>query len=290
MNKELVKNRYDFVFYFDVENGNPNGDPDAGNMPRIDPETGIGIVTDVCLKRKIRNYIELLKNNEAGFKIFIKDVLNNKISEGYDIANENIDKNDKKSDKKTIDNARNYMCNNYYDIRTFGAVMSTGKKTAGTVTGPVQLSFGSSVDPIFPQEITISRMAKTDEKDERENVSGGTLGKKNIIPYGLYRVEGHVMAAHNSTGFTEEDLELLWMAIINMFENDFTASRGKMAIRKFIAFKHESALGNYPSNKLLDLISVKKINENLPPRKISDYEFSINLTNLPNGITAHEFI
>ena len=270
--REAIKNRYEFIVLFDVENGNPNGDPDAGNMPRIDPESGLGLVTDVCLKRKIRNYVETVKENKKGFKIYIKeDIPLNRsdreaceelgISETDDKKLTEELKKLKKSDPDVDVKLRNYMCDEFYDIRTFGAVMTTFVKAAlncGQVRGPVQLGFARSVDPIISQEVTITRVAITTEKDA-ENKST-EMGRKNIVPYGLYRAEGYVSAnlARKVTGFSEEDLELLWEAILNMFENDHSAARGKMAVRELIIFKHSKELGDCPAYKLFDAVEVTR--------------------------------
>ena len=231
---EPIKNRYEFTVIFDVENGNPNGDPDAGNMPRIDPETSIGLVTDVCLKRKIRNFVEIYKEDEPGYNILIKEgkALNTKFAETYDYIGVDPKKKRNANEKaEVIKRAKEYMCKNYFDVRTFGAVMSTGKDEkcpCGTVRGAVQFSFAKSVDPIYPQELTITRQIQTKEKDREKNE--GTMGRKSIVPYGLYRADGYVsaMLAQKLTKFSEEDLELLWKAIINMFEHDRSAARGKM--------------------------------------------------------------
>ena len=262
---EVIKNRYEFVILFDVENRNPNGDPDAGNMPRVDPETGYGLVTDVCLKRKIRNYVETAKENEKDYRIYIKDgvPLNRSDLEAYaDLGvDEKTIKEAKKKDSTLDERVRDFMCQNFYDIRTFGAVMTTFMKAAlncGQVRGPVQLGFARSVEPVVPQEVTITRVAITTEADAEKK--GTEMGRKHIIPYGLYRAEGYVSAnlARKVTGFSEEDLALLWEAIINMFEHDHSASRGKMAVRELIVFKHASELGNAPSYKLFDTVTVAR--------------------------------
>lgn len=261
---EPIKNRYDFVILFDVENGNPNGDPDAGNMPRIDPETGYGLVTDVCLKRKIRNYVETLKEDEKGYRIYIKDGVPLNRSDAEAIKTLGIDpdlKAAKKADPDIDARLRDYMCENYFDIRTFGAVMTTfvkGALNCGQVRGPVQLSFARSVDPIVPQEVTITRVAITTEADAEKK--GTEMGRKHIVPYALYRAEGYVSAnlARKTTGFSEDDLKLLWTAILNMFENDHSAARGKMAVRELIVFKHDSELGNAPAYKLFDSVTVQR--------------------------------
>jgi CRISPR-associated protein Csd2 len=234
---EIIKNRYEFVLLFDVENGNPNGDPDMGNMPRVDPQTGNGIVTDVCLKRKVRDYVDLLKSGNAGYDIYVKSgaVLNNQHKKAYDYLGINPDSKKPKEEELT-----KFMCQNFYDIRTFGAVMTT-EVNCGQVRGPVQFSFARSIDPIFQQEVTVTRCAVTNEKDAEK---GQTMGKKQIVPYGLYRAEGYV-SAHlaKKTEFKEDDLELLWDSLINMFEHDHSAARGKLSARKLIVFKHNSELG-----------------------------------------------
>lgn len=288
---EHIKNRYDFVILFDVENGNPNGDPDAGNMPRVDPETGCGLVTDVCLKRKIRNYVEMAKEGEAGCRIYIKDQvpLNRSDAEALDYLGINGDLKTAKKDDPEIDRKiRDFMCQNFYDIRTFGAVMTTfvkGALNCGQVRGPVQLSFARSIDPVVPQEITITRVAITTEADAENK--GTEMGRKYIVPYGLYRAEGYVSAnlARKVTGFSEEDLQLLWQAILNMFENDHSAARGKMAVRELIVFKHDSELGNAPAYKLFDSVQVKRKKDVEVPRKYSDYEVTVS-DELPSGVTC----
>ncbi len=279
--ENVIKNRYDFVMLFDVENGNPNGDPDAGNMPRTDPETGHGIVTDVCLKRKIRNYVELVKEGEGGYNILIKanKSLNSKFREAYEANDLKTGQKGKSTDD--VKTAQKYICANYFDVRTFGAVMSTGDDPCGIVRGPVQINFAKSIDPVSTNEITITRQAVTSDKDFETKQS--EMGKKSYISYGLYRAEGYVsaMLAQKVTGFSEDDLELLWSAIINMFENDHSAARGKMCLRKLIVFKHDSALGNAPSNVLFDKISVKKNND--IPRSFSDYDVEVD-KEMPSGV------
>lgn len=288
---EVIKNRYDFVILFDVENGNPNGDPDAGNMPRVDPETGLGLVTDVCLKRKIRNYVEMAKEGEAGYGIYIKDQVPLNRSDAQALESLGIDK-DLKTAKKTdpdIDvKIRDWMCAHFFDIRTFGAVMTTfvkGALNCGQVRGPVQLGFARSVDPIVPQEVTITRVAITTEADAEKK--GTEIGRKYIVPYALYRAEGFVSAnlARKTTGFSEDDLQLLWQAILNMFENDHSAARGKMAVRELIVFKHDSELGNAPSYKLFDAVHVNRVDGVTVPRKYSDYTVKID-ESLPVGVTC----
>ena len=283
----LLKNRYDFMLIFDVKDGNPNGDPDAGNLPRVDAETGEGLVTDVCLKRKVRNYIQLTKGADAGYDIFVKEkaVLNNIVDEAY--AELGIDANAKKPAKgDAVDKGRALMCKKFYDIRTFGAVLSAGAN-AGQVRGPVQLTFARSVDPVVTLEHSITRMAVTKVEDvDKER----TMGRKNTVPYGLYVAYGFVSPAlAGQTGFSEEDLETLWNALVNMFDHDRSAARGLMATQKLIVFKHESALGNAPSHKLFDLVKISKKAEVSVPRKFSDYELSMPDKNiLPAGIELIE--
>lgn len=301
---ETIKNRYEFVVLFDVENGNPNGDPDAGNMPRIDPESGLGLVTDVCLKRKIRNYIETVKEDVPGYQIYIKEDVPLNRSDRKACENLGIEETDekkvtealkklKKSDPDADVKLRDYMCQNFYDIRTFGAVMTTFVKASlncGQVRGPVQLGFARSIDPVISQEVTITRVAITTEKDA-ENKST-EMGRKSIIPYGLYRVEGYVSAnlARRVTGFSEEDLELLWEAIINMFELDHSAARGKMSVRELIVFKHSKELGDCPAYKLFDAVEVKKKEDVEYPRKYSDYIVDIHYDTIPESVEVKRMI
>lgn len=288
---EPIKKRYDFVILFDVENGNPNGDPDAGNMPRIDPETGYGLVTDVCLKRKIRNYVETVKENDENYRIYIKDTvpLNRSDADAIKALGISEDlKASKKSDPDIDRRLRNYMCEHYYDIRTFGAVMTTfvkGALNCGQVRGPVQLSFARSVDTIIPQEVTITRVAITTEADAEKK--GTEMGRKYIVPYALYRAEGYVSAnlARKTTGFSEDDLQLLWEAILNMFENDHSAARGKMAVRELIVFKHSSELGNAPAYKLFDAVTVQRRDPTTPARSYHDYTVTVSDA-LPEGVTC----
>lgn len=288
---EAIKNRYEFVILFDVENGNPNGDPDAGNMPRIDPETGYGLVTDVCMKRKIRNYVEIVKENEPGYNIYIKEdvPLNRSDNKAYEYlgVNDKTVKDLKKKDPDADVKIRDFMCQNFYDIRTFGAVMTTFVKASlncGQVRGPVQLGFARSIDPIVSQEVTITRVAITTEKDaENKNTE---MGRKNIVPYALYRAEGYISAnlARKVTGFSEEDLELLWEAIMNMFEHDHSAARGKMAVRELIIFKHSKELGDCPAYKLFDSVEVKRKEEVEYPRKYQDYTVDIYPEMIPETV------
>lgn len=288
---EVIKNRYEFIVLFDVENGNPNGDPDAGNLPRIDPESGYGLVTDVCLKRKIRNYVETVKEDAPGYKIYIKENVPLNSSDRLAYQHIGVDgekakdlkKNDPDADKKI----RDFMCSNFFDIRTFGAVMTTFVKASlncGQVRGPVQLGFARSIDPIFPQEVTITRVAITTEEDA--NNKSTEMGRKSIVPYGLYRAEGYVSAnlARKVTGFTEDDLALLWEAVINMFENDRSAARGKMAVRELIIFKHSSELGNCPAYKLFEAVEVKHKEDVLYPRKYQDYTVEIHKEQIPDTV------
>ncbi len=283
-----LKNRIDFVYIFDVKDGNPNGDPDAGNLPRVDAETGMGLVTDVCLKRKVRNYVQIVKGLEDGFDIFIKEkaILNLEIEKAHD------DMDVKKAKDKT-EAARMFMCKNYYDIRTFGAVMNTGKKDkrAGQVRGPIQITFARSVDPIAAAEHSITRMAvTTEEGSERQVGENRTMGRKSTIPYGLYVANGFISAnLAKQTGFDEDDLKLFFDALKNMFDCDRSAARGLMSAQKLIVFKHNSELGNAPANKLFDLVSVKKKTD-APARQFSDYEVTIDKANLPEGITIEELL
>lgn len=301
---EVIKNRYEFVVLFDVENGNPNGDPDAGNMPRIDPESGFGLVTDVCLKRKIRNYVETVKEDSEGYKIYIKEDVPLNRSDREACVSVGVTESDekkvteelkklKKSDDKVDEKLRDYMCSNFYDIRTFGAVMTTFVKASlncGQVRGPVQIGFARSIDPIISQEVAITRVAITTEKDaENKNTE---MGRKNIVPYGLYRAEGYISAnlARKVTGFSEEDLELLWEAIINMFENDHSAARGKMAVRELIVFKHSKELGDCPAYKLFDAVEIEKNPEVEYPRKYQDYTVTIHEDAIPDTVEVKRMI
>ena len=285
---EPIKNRYEFVVFFDVENGNPNGDPDAGNMPRVDPETGYGLVTDVCLKRKIRNYVEMAKEGEGGYRIYIKDGVPLNTSDKEACAYVGVDadklKDAKKKDEHLDEKLRDFMCRNFYDIRTFGVVMTTffkGALNCGQVRGPVQLGFARSVDPIMPQEVAITREADAEKKNTE-------MGRKYIVPYGLYRAEGYVSAnlARKTTGFSEDDLNLLWTAILNMFENDRSAARGKMAVRELIVFKHDSELGCAPAHKLFDLVKAAHKDDVTTPRSYEDYTVTVDEAALPAGVTC----
>ena len=283
-----LNKRYEFVILFDVENGNPNGDPDAGNMPRIDPETGHGIVTDVCIKRKIRNYIEVVEGEKQGFDIYVKNgaVLNEQHRKAYEAFDLKPENKKLPKDEKVAKELTGYMCKNFYDIRAFGAVMSN-EVNCGQVRGPIQLNFGRSIDPIFSQDLTITRCAVTNIKDLEK---GQTMGRKQVVPYGLYRMEGYVSAhlAEKVTGFSEEDLNILWNALINMFEYDHSASRGNMATRKLFVFEHETSLGNAPSYKLFDLIKIERKDKSKPARNFGDYEINIDDNNLPSGVKLIE--
>lgn len=279
LDKKLIGNRYDFIILFDVENGNPNGDPDAGNAPRTDIETGYGYVTDVCLKRKIRNYVELVKNCDENYDIFIKmdRALNTKIEDApcgiKDAKSSDEQKNRQEKNQK-------YMCKKYFDIRAFGAVMSTGDKPSGIIRGPIQINFAKSISPVIPTEITITRQAITDADgfDNRiKNSKMNEMGKKNFIPYGLYRAEGYISAALGKrTGLTEDDLKLFFEALLNMFENDHSAARGKMCVRRLIVFKHNSELGSCQSYKLFEKVKISLKDENSVPRSYDDYNIEID--------------
>lgn len=280
-----LKNRIDFVYIFDVQDGNPNGDPDAGNLPRVDAETGMGLVTDVCLKRKVRNYVQIAKECAEGYDLFIKEkaVLNKSIDAAHE---EESVKN--ATDKTSA--ARDVMCRKYFDIRTFGAVMSTGKN-AGQVRGPIQLTFARSVDSIAAMEHSITRMAVATEKEaEKQGGDNRTMGRKATVPYGLYVCHGFISAnLAKQTGFSEEDLALFWDALKNMFDVDRSAARGLMSAQKLIVFKHDSVLGNAPANKLFDLVKVEKKCADAP-RSFSDYTVTIDKNSLPTGITVEEMI
>lgn len=280
-----IQNRYEFVYLFDVENGNPNGDPDAGNMPRIDPETSFGIVTDVCLKRKVRNYVEIVKKNESPYKIYVREkaVLSTERSGAYQSLSE-----EEKKDKQTAaELGKAFMCKNYFDVRTFGAVMSTKENNCGQVRGPVQFNFGRSIDPIVPMELTITRVAvETEAEREKERM----MGRKNVVPYALYRTEGYVSSnLAEQTGLSQGDLDLLWEALTNMFDHDHSAARGKMNARKLIVFKHDSLLGNASAHKLFELVKVKRTtDETKPARAFSDYVVEIDRGNVSAGIFIEE--
>jgi CRISPR-associated protein Csd2 len=287
-----IQNRYEFVYLFDVTNGNPNGDPDAGNMPRLDPESSKGLVTDVCLKRKVRNFIELTQDDTPGYDIYVKEksVLNHQNQKAYDALEikpiaKKLPKDEKKAREVTA-----WMCANFFDVRTFGAVMTT-EINSGQVRGPVQLAFAKSIDPIIPLEVSITRMAVTNEKDlEKER----TMGRKSIVPYGLYRVHGFISAKlAEKTGFSDSDLEKLWQTLQMMFEHDHSAARGEMVARKLIVFKHKDALGNMPSHKLFDRVLVERIHgeSGTPAASFGDYRITVNSEGLAErGVTVDEVL
>ena len=287
-----IQNRYEFVYLFDVTNGNPNGDPDAGNMPRLDPESSRGLVTDVCLKRKIRNFIELTEGDTPGHDIYVKEksVLNHQNQKAYDALEikpvaKKLPKDENKAREVTA-----WMCANFFDVRTFGAVMTT-EVNSGQVRGPVQLAFAKSIDPIIPLEVSITRMAVTNEKDlEKER----TMGRKSIVPYGLYRVHGFISAKlAEKTGFSDADLEKLWQALQMMFEHDHSAARGEMVARKLVAFKHKDALGNMPSHKLFERVKVERINgePGTPASCFDDYQVMLDDSGLAeSGVTLQEVL
>ena len=288
-----LANRYDFMLFFDVKDGNPNGDPDAGNLPRVDAETGEGLVTDVCLKRKVRNYVLLTKAGQPGYDIFVKEkaILNNMIAKTYEDLGIKVDPSDKKSKGKQddVDRVRRKMCSDFFDIRTFGAVMSTGAN-AGQVRGPVQMTFARSVDPVAILEHSITRMAvATEAEAEKQRGDNRTMGRKNTISYGLYAALGFVSPALAAqTGFSLEDLDLFWKALVEMFEHDHSAARGMMATQKLLIFKHASALGNAPSHKLFDLVNAERRKDVAIARKFSDYTISIEKEKLPEGVELIE--
>ena len=296
---EPIQNRYDFVFFCDVKNGNPNGDPDAGNLPRIDPDTSQGIISDVCIKRKIRNYVDLIKGEaiddpdvnegELGYKIYVQEsaVLNERNRKAY--VHYKLIPQAKKLPKKVEDQIKvtKFMCDNFYDIRAFGAVMTTGVN-CGQVRGPVQLCFGESIDPVVPLEMSITRMAATEAKEDKDNK---TMGRKQYVPYGLYRIEGFVSASlAEKSGFCQADLDLLWEALMNMFENDRSAARGLMTSRELIVFKHESKFGNAPAHRLFDLVHVDKADpKNQVAREFGDYTITIDEGKLPQGVEIRTY-
>ena len=286
----MLQNKYDFIYLFDVTNGNPNGDPDAGNEPRMDAETGIGYVTDVCLKRKVRNYIDLVKNGEPGYNILIKNdkPLNEKFRAAYEAEGLEPDKTKKGTNPANEWKAQQFMCRNYYDVRTFGAVMSTGENSCGNVRGPVQFSFADSISPISINTVTITRQAKTDSK--RAEKGDTEMGNKSLVPYGLYRMSGHVSAAlaNKQTGLSEEDVELLWKALVNMFDEDRSAARGDMEVRGLYVFKHDNVLGNARFPELDKKISVTLKEGVIVPRKFDDYDVKVD-TDMPEGVTMLQY-
>lgn len=287
---DTIKHRYEFVLLFDVENGNPNGDPDAGNMPRIDAETGHGLVTDVCLKRKIRNYVDLAKNGVEGYDIYVREgaVLNAQHRKAYKYIGKDPEPKKLPKEEKEAREVTGFMCEHFFDIRAFGAVMTT-EVNCGQVRGPVQLSFARSIDPIVQQEVTITRMAVTSEEDAKKK--DREMGRKHIVPYALYRAEGFISAnLAEKTEFTSEDLELLWESLINMYDHDRSAARGKMAARKLIIFEHDSILGSAPAYKLFDLVQVQKVDQARPARVYGDYSVSVDKTGIPDGVKLIEML
>ncbi len=294
-----IAHRHEFVYLFDISNGNPNGDPDAGNLPRLDPETNQGLVTDVCLKRKIRNFVSLEKEGAPGHAIYMQEkaILNQQHQKAWEALGIPPDAKDQYK-KLPKDEARAreitaWMCANFFDVRTFGAVMTTGVN-AGQVRGPVQMAFASSIDPVVPLEISITRMAVTTEKEaEAQSGDNRTMGRKHIIPYGLYRAHGFVSAKlAERTGFSGDDLELLWRALINMFEHDRSAARGEMAARKLVVFEHDSAMGNAPAHVLFDAVKVQRAggSDAAAPRSYADYEVAVDRSAIPAGVTVRELI
>ena len=293
-----LSHRCEFVYLFDVTNGNPNGDPDAGNLPRLDPETSKGLVTDVALKRKIRNFVTLEKEGAPGYAIYMQEkaILNQQHQKAWEVlgippdakdAYKKLPKDEAKARAITA-----WMCANFFDVRAFGAVMTTGVN-AGQVRGPVQLSFATSVEPVLPLEISITRMAVTTEREaEEQSGDNRTMGRKHILPYGLYRAHGFVSAKlAERTGFSDEDLKLLWQALIRMFEHDRSAARGEMAARKLIAFEHESAMGNAPAHKLFEAVKIGRASgDDAPARRFSDYDVEIDPAAVPQGVSVHEFL
>lgn len=290
---DAIKNRYDFVLFFDVKDGNPNGDPDAGNLPRTDPETGEGLVTDVCLKRKVRNYIGLLKADTPPFEIYVKEkaVLNLQHKRAYEAIGVDLsdDKNKRKGGGRTED-ARKWMCDNFYDVRTFGAVMSTGVN-CGQVRGPVQMTFARSIDQVVPLEHSITRMAvATEAEAEKQQGDNRTMGRKFTLPYGLYRCHGFISAPLAAqTGFSEEDLSLFWESLASMFEHDRSAARGEMSTRKLVVFKHDSAMGNAPAHKLFEMVNARA--KSTPARGYGDYELTVPArAEMPQGVSMIEIL
>jgi len=285
-----LTNRYDFVLLFDVKDGNPNGDPDAGNLPRLDAESGHGLVTDVCLKRKVRNFVGMAKGEQPPYEIYVKEkaVLNNQHKRAYvGIGREDMLAGDDKKRKggDAVDDARNWMCRNFFDVRTFGAVMSTGIN-CGQVRGPVQLTFARSVDPVIAQEHSITRMAvATEAEAEKQGGDNRTMGRKHTVPYGLYMAHGFVSSfLAKQTDFSNDDLELFWQALIQMFEHDRSAARGEMSTRGLYVFKHDSELGNAPAHGLFERIQVKRKEGVDVPRSFADYDVAIQDTDLPAGV------
>jgi len=283
-----IENRYEFVLLFDVENGNPNGDPDAGNLPRIDPETNFGLVTDVCLKRKVRNYVELAKGGEPPFCIYVREkgVLSATRGQAYQAV-----EGEAKTPADKVRLGRDFMCKNFFDVRSFGAVMSTTLNNCGQVRGPVQFAFARSIDPVTPLDVTITRMAvETAKEAEAQGGDNRTMGRKHIVPYGLYRAEGFISAPlAKQTGFSDADLDLFWQALTMMFDHDHSAARGKMSARKLVVFKHDSALGNAPAHKLFDLVRVARATDpGAPARSFADYAVTVDKAGVPAGVSLEE--
>ena len=290
-----IQHRYDFVYLFDVTNGNPNGDPDAGNLPRLDPDTGLGLVTDVCLKRKVRNFVSLARGSDTGFRIYMGEraVLNLQHREAYAATGLPSEKKKLPKNPKDAQPLTSWMCQQFFDVRTFGAVMST-EVNVGQVRGPVQLTFGRSIDPIVPLEVSITRSSVTNEEDAKTN--DRTMGRKHIVPYGLYRTHGFISArlandATRGTGFSEEDLALFWRALGEMFDHDRSAARGEMTARRIIAFEHESDLGNAPAHKLFERVTVARADfADDPPRTYKDYAVKVDQNDLPAGVRMLDLI
>lgn len=282
-----LENRYEFTYFFDVEKGNPNGDPDSGNLPRLDAETGLGLVTDVCLKRKVRNFVDLVKDGAEGFNIYVREkaVLSSARAPAYAAV-----EGQAKSAAEKIQMAQDWMCRNFFDVRAFGAVMSTKENNCGQVRGPVQFTFSSSIDPIVPMEVSITRMAVETEKEAKaQDGDNRTMGRKNIVPYALYKLEGYVSAPlAKRTGFSEDDLALLWESLINMFEHDRSAARGKMSARKLFVFRHDNALGKAPAHTLFERIRAERKDSTIPARSFNDYAITIDTAGLPAGVTLEE--
>jgi CRISPR-associated protein Csd2 len=285
-----ITHRYEFVYLFDITNGNPNGDPDAGNLPRLDPETNQGLVTDVCLKRKIRNFVSLDKGGASGYAIYMQErsILNLQHKKAYEALSIKPEEKKLPKDEKKAEALTKWMCDNFFDVRTFGAVMTT-KVNTGQVRGPIQMAFATSIDPVIPMEVSITRVAVTSEEDAEKK--DREMGRKHIIPYGLYRAHGFVSAKlAERTGFAQEDLDLFWRALINMFEHDRSAARGEMAARKLIVFEHESAMGNAPAHVLFDAVSVQAVDATAPARKFSDYRIEIDRSAIPSSVKLLELL
>lgn len=291
---DTIKNRYEFVLLFDVLDGNPNGDPDAGNLPRMDPQTGHGLVTDVCLKRKVRNYVEIAKADQPDYEIYVKEkaILTRQQEKAYSALKLDPKGADgKRKGGDDVGQARQWMCKNFYDVRTFGAVMSLKEANCGQVRGPVQMTFARSMNPITPAEHSITRMAvATEAEAEKQSGDNRTMGRKFTVPYGLYRAHGFI-SAHLAaqTGFSEDDLGLLWEALSNMFEHDHSAARGQMTTRGLYVFQHDSALGNAPSHRLFERVSVALNDPAATPRSFEDYTITVDETGLPKGVRLQRF-